>query len=338
MSLSNGILSKPITIAEVAQCLGVSSQDLGTLCTSSQINMWAKYKPVKRNSYSELTEDERKGVGYGVKATTIDVDSASGRQDALNNAVAGNTGWYHEKPVNNTGGGNQYRLIDFNGYNDNAVNPFTFSKLADNALYIRINIGQRGSLPSGNMNITDITGIIGLDDVSKTGYGLILRHGSNYRHVDAINSGGTGVVYPISTSHTIQLDNYPAGDWDVCAYLRDLNTGTAVLVPVPALQVTVIVEPDDVEITASLTQQSASKSEFDFTITGKRSTGVSSGTARLNVYGANGNLLEFYNFSIPYLSYNQSYSPTLPETIDIPYSSIGSWTFSYSGVEVSGTT
>lgn len=41
------VITKPVSIAAVASALGVSSHDLGTLCTSGQINKWCKYKPVR---------------------------------------------------------------------------------------------------------------------------------------------------------------------------------------------------------------------------------------------------------------------------------------------------
>lgn len=336
MGLNNGILTKPIAISEIAQCLGVASQDLGTLCTSGQINMWAKYKPVPRYSYSELTEAQRKDVGYGTNATHIDVSSASGRQQACDNAIAGNAGWYHDKPHDGSGTGNQYRVLDFNGYNDNAVCPFYFENAyIANTVELKIRIGQRTSLPQGNMAVTDITAITGNDITA--GYGFILKRGTVYTHVDAINDAGTGVKYPISDSHEIVLTTIQ-GTYDVCAYIRDYSTGNAVLVPLPALRITVTAPLANVKITASLTQQSASKSKFDFTITGQKSTGVAAGTATLRIYNAAGGQLGLYNYDIPFLANGQSYSPQFPETIEIPYSDIARWTFSYSGVEVSGTT
>ena len=336
MGLNNGILTKPISISEISQCLGVASQDLGTLCISGQINMWAKYKPVRRPSYSELTEEQRRGVGYGTDATHIDVSSTSGRKQACDNAIAGDTGWYHDKPTDNTGAGNQYRILDFNGYNHNAVGPFFFENAyIANTVEAKIRIGQRAGLPQGNMAVTDITSITGNDITA--GYGFILKRGTVYTHVDAINDAGTGVKYPISDSHEIVLTTVQ-GTYDVCAYIRDYSTGNAVLVPVPTLRITVTAPLADVKITASLTQQSASKSKFTFTITGQKSTGVSAGTATLRIYNSAGGQLGLYNYDIPFLANGASYSPQFPETIEIPYSDIARWTFSYSGVEVSGTT
>ena len=42
----NGIISAPVSIDDVKQALGESSNDLATLCTSENINIWSKYKPI----------------------------------------------------------------------------------------------------------------------------------------------------------------------------------------------------------------------------------------------------------------------------------------------------
>lgn len=47
----NGIISAPVSVDDVKQALGESSNDLATLCRSKNINMWSLYKPAA----SELT-------------------------------------------------------------------------------------------------------------------------------------------------------------------------------------------------------------------------------------------------------------------------------------------
>lgn len=41
-----GIISAPVSIDDVKQALGESSNDLATLCKSENINIWSKYKPI----------------------------------------------------------------------------------------------------------------------------------------------------------------------------------------------------------------------------------------------------------------------------------------------------
>ena len=42
----SGIISAPVSIDDVKQALGESSNDLATLCKSENINMWSLYKPI----------------------------------------------------------------------------------------------------------------------------------------------------------------------------------------------------------------------------------------------------------------------------------------------------
>ena len=46
MSLNNGIISAPVSIDDVKSVLGEGSNDLATLCKSTNINMWSRHKPV----------------------------------------------------------------------------------------------------------------------------------------------------------------------------------------------------------------------------------------------------------------------------------------------------
>ena len=56
MSIVNGIIQAPVTIADVKTVLGETNNDLAALCRSDKINMWAKYKPVELNK--PFTSDE----------------------------------------------------------------------------------------------------------------------------------------------------------------------------------------------------------------------------------------------------------------------------------------
>lgn len=46
MSNSNGIISAPVSIKDVQEVLGETSNDLAPLCKSGKLNMWSKHKPV----------------------------------------------------------------------------------------------------------------------------------------------------------------------------------------------------------------------------------------------------------------------------------------------------
>lgn len=61
----NGIISAPVSIDDVKQALGESSNDLATLCKSENINIWSKYKPIScKGEFKEypIREDSEETV------------------------------------------------------------------------------------------------------------------------------------------------------------------------------------------------------------------------------------------------------------------------------------
>ena len=138
-------ITAPVGIADVQHALGDASTDVGSLCKSANINMWAKYKPVSKgiiNTYTQLNSDNTwkadtslsdpwwTGLNnrYGLGFTTYPIAKENGAYNvakALNSLAAsingGLNGWTYSKP---SGSANYpYRLIDFNGYFADAPNP-----------------------------------------------------------------------------------------------------------------------------------------------------------------------------------------------------------------------
>lgn len=131
MSVLYNKISAPVSIGDVKQVLGESSNDLGTLCKSNKINIWSKHKPVVSTvispNYNDKAEWERHFLTYNVNSNpkiygldiTIDGDNA----DAKDMYEDGNVQNYtYQKPsgayINLTGKvvGSPYRLGDFEGY------------------------------------------------------------------------------------------------------------------------------------------------------------------------------------------------------------------------------
>ena len=126
MGLENGILTQPISVYDIANCIGVASTDVGTLCTAkSKINIWAKYKPVRYNSIKALTEDQRKQCAYGIlDVQEYDFTQQSILEQAFENALNRVYSWQYEIPEG--GVESLYRMLDFDGYNHNAICPLFF--------------------------------------------------------------------------------------------------------------------------------------------------------------------------------------------------------------------
>lgn len=149
----NGIISAPVSIDDVKQALGESSNDLATLCKSENINIWSKYKPISckgdfkeypiredseetvTSSYSYYTCAVRCGMNipidtyrnlynnYGGEGFAINacehlyIDNVYGR----NGGIRDNTSTVVSGKHFPKGGANSpYRLSDFRNYNAKA--------------------------------------------------------------------------------------------------------------------------------------------------------------------------------------------------------------------------
>lgn len=148
-----GIISAPVSIDDVKQALGESSNDLATLCKSGNINIWSKYKPISckgefkeypiredsdeivTSSYSKFTCVVRCGMnipmdtyknlrynyggeGFAINAcNNLYIDNVYG----VNGGVPDNTSTNVSGKHFPKGGANSpYRLSDFRNYNSKA--------------------------------------------------------------------------------------------------------------------------------------------------------------------------------------------------------------------------
>ena len=151
----SGIISAPVSIDDVKQALGESSNDLATLCKSENINIWSKYKPISckgdfkeypiredseetvTSSYSNYTcvvrcgmnipmdtyknlRNNYGGEGFAIKACEyFYYDNVYGRVGGIHGGTSTSVSGKHFPK----GGANSpYRLSDFRNYNSKAAN------------------------------------------------------------------------------------------------------------------------------------------------------------------------------------------------------------------------
>lgn len=148
---SNGIITAPVSIDDVKSALGVSTNDVAALCTSSKINMWSRKKPIRlAQNFPDINGDWYKGdsVGndyvygiecYGIRKAAIDITGVTITQNAFYRrhfAIDANV--YLNHPSG--GSSSPYRLGDFIGYNGNTP---SYDKV--------------GSIPYGARNIAVLT-------------------------------------------------------------------------------------------------------------------------------------------------------------------------------------
>lgn len=149
-----GIISAPVSIYDVKQALGESSNDLATLCKSENINIWSKYKPINckgefkeypiredsdeivTSSYSKYTCVVRCGMNipmdtyknlrnnYGGEGFAINgcynlyLDNIYGKNGGIS---ADTTTMVSGKHFPKGGANSPYRLSDFRNYNSKAA-------------------------------------------------------------------------------------------------------------------------------------------------------------------------------------------------------------------------
>lgn len=111
-----------ISTTKVANELGVSTHNVGELCTSSNINKWSLHKPVSRAVDHGLTEDDWKDVNYGFNIIQY--------TNWGNFRNASTKEWGYIRPTGTAV--SPYRLGDFRGYDQNAECPFLLYLMTPN--------------------------------------------------------------------------------------------------------------------------------------------------------------------------------------------------------------
>lgn len=119
MGYNTGIITAPVSIYDVQRALGNSSSDLGTLIHNGNINMWAKWKPIKAPIIGLMTSEIMRTTAgvyrYGIKRTSGSVPLWNPSTGEITHDV-----WSYDRP---TGGSSApYRLADFANWDAHA-NP-----------------------------------------------------------------------------------------------------------------------------------------------------------------------------------------------------------------------
>lgn len=150
MSVNNGIVSAPISIGEVSNLIGAGTNDIGALCTSSNINKWARYKPVV-NASLDSSNDGKGGDGnYGFAIVTA--TSLSTLVSSFDNVM---NGWTYVKPSG--GASSPYRLGDFRGYNHRALPPIgDFAEVATHSVSTELQLTALSSEDSTVVPLYDV--------------------------------------------------------------------------------------------------------------------------------------------------------------------------------------
>jgi hypothetical protein len=236
MSLGTTNLSTSL----ISSTLGVSSHDVGTLCKSTSINMWAIYKPVVSNVIDATMTDctifdgtnanfmMMKNVNFGLNpnitslaAVTTSYQTA---QTFTGQTYPTLTPWTYTPPTG--GASSPYRMGDFRAYNP-AATPFLlynsdFSFIKETGILatswqpaIRYGFDSGSQVVSGTLSVAGseiplnqlVIGGNNLMDGSWS-FGLLFvnnQSGNNYNYVvigNYVNNSGTNYISPIISGMT----------------------------------------------------------------------------------------------------------------------------------------
>ena len=165
MANSNGVITPSVTMpTDIAAVLGIAGTNLATLCTASNINMWARFKPIyhaekgllKNSQRADATQHVVSGysISYGIKKP-----STWSWTDYINpsNGQVSSGKWGYDRPTG--GSSSPYRLGDFvevnnsgattgNGYWHQAVCPISFGFSQESQLPVPKQSSYQGTVIS----------------------------------------------------------------------------------------------------------------------------------------------------------------------------------------------
>ena len=229
MANSNGKITAPVRLpTDVAAVLGISATDLATACTSSAINMWAKYKPVAKNLIDTVTGQWDSANNKWLSSATwwkgngnTDIGGISPLQfntfsQLLSFYDGGMNGWTYTRPSG--GASTPYRLQDFAGYNHNAP------KAIEN-FYIAAEIRQHGQFTaSAMMSMPDPNAdYISLADFTSAAFsdlywGVAFYSGTTFKCKLTADTAGVAQIESTFSGAAVTL---PIGTYKVYPFFAD---------------------------------------------------------------------------------------------------------------------
>lgn len=250
MAYSDGIITGAVSIYDVQRALGLSANDVGTLCKSTRINKFAKFKPVSYATMKTLTMANRISVNHGISFPDVVTGSGSLQNQGSNIADAAANDWGMILP---SGGSNSpYRLSDFGdpesassnapGYNHEAVPPIQCNYPKDGWTFIKgsstrqlvIQFSLDPAESDTNLQATDFTGAgLNLNEwkfvafIDSIYFSQKVWEGDDYILVSGQIEGGDCIYIdiPATTGSYKNLDVY------ICMYKQSGSTFTFLPLP-----------------------------------------------------------------------------------------------------------
>lgn len=277
-----------ISIREVARCIGVGSEDLGTLMSHRNNNMWSRKKGVVINAkvvdydLPEWWKGSEGNCGIAAPTRVATLLQVYAQYDGKLN------GWRHVLPHTN------YRILDYNGYYHYAKPPITgmdaqeqYYKLEDAPIQASIAYNENdidetgsGSLQMSDIKIDNIPldqWYVGVAILSEDGTNVVGRVATQSgENIETISFPSTGLVesysyilMPFYSKTPIGINEGDSGDWDLMAI--PLVKPVTFKLESPSKMISVGVDAewsgDKSSITVTVYAENKSVSAFDFTDT-----------------------------------------------------------------------
>lgn len=203
MGYSSGKVSAPVSIYDIQNAVGTDNNDLGSLCKHTNINMWAKFKPVVRSNVLDTTNQwdssnnrwmyEREisprsdawfrsdAGNYGITPKSYSIDTSDKRMIKALESLAADVkactdrmnGWVYTKPSGTLS--SPYRMLDFLKYYSSAPKPVTYFSGTDNVTGSNTSVWtyyaqMRGSAVNDIVDDIDTRDYIRITDVIPYGH------------------------------------------------------------------------------------------------------------------------------------------------------------------------
>lgn len=331
MGLENGILTQPISVYDIANCIGVASTDVGTLCTAkSKINIWAKYKPVRYNSIKALTEEQRKQCAYGIlDVQEYDFTQQFTLDQAFENALNRVYSWQYEIPEG--GVESLYRVLDFDGYNHNAICPLFFEDNSPQWDKVEVRVGSiaDAALPQGNITLSDLqelSTIVNADN--STGFGLLYKKDNDAVKLVGLDINGN-CQYPCFNSngealtHSITLEG--KGIYTIVPIIIAPSHGLFATLPLNAIIREVRKKPASYAVSSLL----SGSSKFSVIVNIATNEAIASQNMVIKVYPTNEANYYSETTAIPSLAKGDSHSVISSVIEAMTKSEVVYWTITY---------
>lgn len=218
MGYTGSKVTAPVSIYDVQRALGTNECDLGTLCKSSLVNFWAKYKPLSYNVLNTVGQWDSTNNKWSTSATWWKGNVSNGdRRICCGFSVPRYTTSPQNLFTNQTtdewsivpptgGSASPYRLVDFAEYWHNAVCPFMIDMPGQ---IVRESSGQTTAkiltstptVSTDNLKLQDIIGNYYFGVVVKPEGGTL-----QWKTTDTANTGGALVLQGLSLSNVSYVD------------------------------------------------------------------------------------------------------------------------------------